>query len=135
MTKWLMFYSSEKPSKPTGPIEILDVQRDSITVQWNPPKHDGGSPLTAYVLEKRDAKRTMWSKVDRIGPKDTKYTFDGLTEGCEYYFRVAAENKIGLSEPLETATHTKAKSPFSKFRIENISFQYIYLVPIISVLV
>jgi len=34
------------PGKPKGPIEVLDVQKDSVLISWKPPEDDGGKPLT-----------------------------------------------------------------------------------------
>ena len=43
-----------KPSRPEGPISIVDVRAKKATVQWKRPKDDGGSPISHYVLEKMD---------------------------------------------------------------------------------
>ena len=37
------------PGKPKGPIDVLDVQKDSVQIAWSPPDDDGGKPIT-YVL-------------------------------------------------------------------------------------
>ena len=34
------------PGKPKGPIELLDVQKDSVLISWKPPEDTGGKPLT-----------------------------------------------------------------------------------------
>jgi len=34
------------PGKPKGPIEVLDVQKDSVLISWKPPEDDGGKPIT-----------------------------------------------------------------------------------------
>ena len=34
------------PGKPKGPVEVLDVQKDSVLISWKPPEDDGGKPLT-----------------------------------------------------------------------------------------
>ena len=39
---------------------------------------------------------------------------DKLMEGEEYYFRVVAENAIGVSEPCEMSQPVTAKLPFGK---------------------
>ena len=44
----------DKPSKPTN-LRVTDVWKDYISVTWEPPIKDGGSPLTGYSLEQRDA--------------------------------------------------------------------------------
>lgn len=37
------------PDIPTGPLEAVDVQKDSVTLAWKPPKDDGGKPLTFVI--------------------------------------------------------------------------------------
>lgn len=44
----------------------------------------------------------------------TQVQVDGLIEGHEYKFRVAAVNAEGESEPLETFTPVVAKNPYDK---------------------
>ncbi|KAI8775764.1 titin isoform X2, partial [Biomphalaria glabrata] len=101
-----------KPSKPVGPIIVLEVTKNSVTIQWKPPTDDGGAPLKNYLLEKRDATRTSWSRVDKISPDITSYCVQNLIDGSELYFRVFAENKVGMSDPLEMDKPVKIKSPF-----------------------
>ena len=36
----------DKPSPPEGPLEYDDVTSSTVTLSWNPPKDDGGSPIT-----------------------------------------------------------------------------------------
>lgn len=106
--------STAPPAKPVGPLDISNVQRDSATLKWKAPKDDGGSPLTGYIIEKRDAKKTTWSKAGKVKPDTLEYVVDGLLENNEYFFRVIAENKAGQSEPLEADAATMAKSPYSE---------------------
>ena len=53
-----------------------------------------------------------WSKVSSsyLG---TSCQVKGLEEGCQYEFRVIAENSLGQSEPLVTNESVTAKWPFS----------------------
>jgi len=39
-------YITGPPGKPKGPIEVLDVQKDSVLISWKPPEDTGGKPLT-----------------------------------------------------------------------------------------
>ncbi|RUS90387.1 hypothetical protein EGW08_001882, partial [Elysia chlorotica] len=103
-----------KPSKPKGPIVVKDVNRSSCTIQWSPPEDDGGAPLKNYLVEKREATRTSWSRADKISPEITTHCIQSLNEGAEFYFRVIAENKVGPSEPLEMDKAVKIKSPYDK---------------------
>lgn len=82
-------------------------------LEWEPPKDDGGSTVTAYIIEKRDAMRTLWSWVDK-SDRSTKYTVHNLTEGSEFYFRVFASNKIGTSEALEIDKPVQIRSPYGE---------------------
>ena len=84
-------------------------------MQWTPPKSDGGSPITGYVLEKRDTKRNTWTNAGKA-PKDaTELTVEKVNEGTEYMFKVMAENKKGHSLPCETATSVVVKSPHGMY--------------------
>lgn len=101
------------PGKCIGPIAVTDVQRNSISIKWEPPKDDGGSPVTGYTVEKREASSSLWTKVSKVDEFTTQLKVGNLTEKTEYYFRVTAENKIGKGPPLETNDATLAKSPFN----------------------
>lgn len=90
------------------------MDKTSVTLSWKPPTEDGGSPLTGYILERRESTRTTWTKLDRIGPDTLSYKALNLIEGNEYFFRVSAENKHGVSSPLETDSAVKPKSPYGK---------------------
>ena len=62
-----------------------------------------------------NVKDGLWENVSSFVPKDaTEFVVPKLREGEQYKFRVKAENKNGVSEPLETQTQTKAKNPFGK---------------------
>lgn len=96
---------------------VTDVQRHSISIEWKPPKEDGGSPLTGYIVEKREAGHTFWVRVEKVAPEITALKAAHLTEKTEYYFRVIAENNIGQSAPLETCDSTLARSPHGTYLI------------------
>lgn len=94
---------------------MTDVTKDSVTLHWSPPKEDGGSPITSYVIEKQDKKRKTWTSVQKVDGATNQLRVDKLQEGTEYMFRVRAENKSGLGEPLEADKAVLPKSPFCKF--------------------
>lgn len=41
----------DKPDVPQGPVEFSNVEPHSLTLKWNEPLHDGGSPVVNYIVE------------------------------------------------------------------------------------
>ena len=77
--------------------------------------NDGGSPVTGYVIEKREKGSPRWIKAaETIGP-DCKGKVDNLDEGVEYEFRVRAVNEAGPGEPSDTSKPVTAKCRRRKF--------------------
>ena len=114
---------TDKPSPPEGPLEAIETTPNSISLQWKPPKDNGGSRIQKYVLEKKPKGSNKWTKVPvSIGPEETQATAKNLEEGEEYDFRVMAVNENGESVPLTTTEPIKAKYPFSKDEILFLSF-------------
>lgn len=101
------------PGPPIGPINILEVTPDHMMIQWRAPKDDGGTPITNYVVEKKDVKKPWepWSVVSSSGTS-TKAKVTRLEKGREYIVRVRAENKIGIGAGLESPP-TIAKHMFN----------------------
>lgn len=101
------------PGPPVGPINILEVTPDYMMIQWRAPKDDGGTPVTNYVVEKKDVKKPWepWSVVSSSGTS-TKAKVSRLEKGREYVVRVRAENKIGIGSGLESPP-TIAKHMFN----------------------
>ena len=110
----VFIFSKVVPARPTGPLLVTDVQKNSITIKWKPSADDGGAPITGYIVEKRPLSSKFWSKVTKVDSETMELCIRNLQAQSEYYFRVIAENKVGESQPLETADATVAKSPFSK---------------------
>lgn len=104
------FSALDKPSVPRD-VSVTNITAETATLSWQPPEDDGGKPVTAYVLEKRDASRQTWNALAEV---DTSpYQVKGLVEGKQYIFRVCAKNEVGASKFAESETIT-AKNPFGK---------------------
>lgn len=95
------------PSAPIGPLSIVNMTNKTITLSWKPPISTGGAELTAYILEKQETHIKKWVRIETLEPHITTYTVHNLSEKHEYFFRVYAENKAGLSPPLETEMSVK----------------------------
>ena len=106
---------TDEPSPPCH-LRVTDYWSDYITIAWDTPESDGGSPITGFIVEKRDTSRQTWVKARCVGSEVTTLKIGNLFEGVDYHFRVFAENKAGLSAiALETEKPITAKMPFGKY--------------------
>uniref|UniRef100_A0A672P2R7 Titin n=1 Tax=Sinocyclocheilus grahami TaxID=75366 RepID=A0A672P2R7_SINGR len=101
----------DKPGPPEGSISITGVTSEHCCLSWKPPKQDGGSKITHYIVERRETSRLLWTvvepKVQALNLKIMK-----LLEGNEYIFRVFPVNKFGVGEPLQSSA-VVIKNPFT----------------------
>jgi len=90
----------------------VETSKEFVVVAWDAPESDGGSPITKYKVEKRDATRAAYIQAEEVDGKTLKAKVTKLTEGNKYFFQVAAENEVGLSDWTETTEPVEAKMPF-----------------------
>ena len=114
---FVRMYTLDEPGVPRS-LRVKDYWTDYITVIWDRPDSDGGSPFTSYIIEKRDVSRPTWLKAGEVGADCTEFKAISLFEGVEYSFRVYAVNKVGPSkQAAELDQPCKAKMPFGKFSV------------------
>jgi hypothetical protein len=104
---------SDKPSAPRN-IRPTEVDPGFITIAWDAPETDGGSPVTGYTVEKMDSKRGEYMFVANVDATTTQLKVTRLFEGLDYMFRVFAENPAGLSSPCETDNPITARLPYGE---------------------
>lgn len=102
----------DKPGPPQGPIEVSDVTPETCSLSWRPPLDDGGSPITNYIVERREATSDSWVKCSSF-VRTCHYDVIGLEPNKKYFFRVMAENQYGVGAPLDTENAITAKFPFN----------------------
>ncbi|CAG2053028.1 unnamed protein product, partial [Timema podura] len=100
------------PQPPEGPLKPENVSKSSCSLYWRPPKDDGGSEITHYIVEKVDTENMRWVPVGESSSPSLRV--EHLIEGHDYNFRVRAVNKQGESLPLTGQTAITAKDPFNK---------------------
>lgn len=88
-------------------LHLKHVSRGTVTLVWEPPLINGGSEITNYVIEKRDATKRAWASVT-AKCSNTTFKISNLSEKIPYFFRVLAENENGVGEPCETVDPVKA---------------------------
>uniref|UniRef100_A0AAZ3NSD8 Titin n=1 Tax=Oncorhynchus tshawytscha TaxID=74940 RepID=A0AAZ3NSD8_ONCTS len=98
------------PCDPPGTPEAIDITRNHVTLSWKKPQYDGGSLITGYVVERKKLPDARWMKASFTNVIETQFTISGLTEECEYEFRVIARNASGIfSAPSESTGAITAK--------------------------
>jgi len=94
---------------------VTEVGRDYVILAWEPPRSDGNEKLLGYEVEKSMAAgggtfvSAGYVDVDTLTFRVTR-----LHEGCNYLFRVSAENRVGLSQPTCTERPVTVKLPFGQ---------------------
>ncbi|XP_040890311.1 immunoglobulin-like and fibronectin type III domain-containing protein 1 [Toxotes jaculatrix] len=93
----------DRPGPPEGPVETVETTSSIIEIKWNPPKDDGGSAVTNYIIERQQAGHSLWTKLGDVSADRTSFRDRNVTHGKKYNYRIYAENPEGLSDALETA--------------------------------
>ena len=95
---------------------MSDVTKDSASLSWDSPKSDGGSPVTRYVIEKRQGSSGEFVEAFSVDGSTCSVKVDGLSPDCSYEFRVFAQNEAGSSEsPAEMKAPVTTVKAIGKF--------------------
>ncbi|GAA49621.1 twitchin, partial [Clonorchis sinensis] len=101
------------PSECQGPLVASDTTPFSTRLSWKPPRSDGGSKVTHYVIEKMEIGRDRWVPVSS-GTRQPTCEVQGLQENAQYLFRVAAVNDCGQGDWIQLPEPLVARYPFDK---------------------
>ena len=90
------FVCADVPDIPDAPV-LETSSKNSITIAWNPPTSDGGSPITGYRAYMNNLINDEWTLIyDGLNyPSTLTFKESGLTAGKYYRFRVSAINYVG----------------------------------------
>ena len=102
------------PDPPTN-LVIEDWDNVSALLTWDEPKHDGGRPITHYIVEQKGKYDLDFVEILQTSEPTCQASVGSLKEGQTYQWRVRAVNKAGKSQPCEptpihVAKHRNRKS-------------------------
>lgn len=89
------------PGTPSAPekLHYTDRSKNTITLAWQPPRTDGGSPIRGYYVEKMRSDGTEFDVANRKIFTECCGTIENLSENQDYQFRVKATNEVGDGDP------------------------------------
>ncbi len=67
-----------------------------VSLNWNSPTKDGGSPITGYLIYKSEVSGQFNSSPIEIG-NVLNYVDTAVINGATYYYKIAAKNNVGAS--------------------------------------
>lgn len=106
----LLYAPLDVPDPPQN-VQVSNVTKFSATLTWQTPVSDGGSEITAYIIELRDRTSVSWSAVMVTKPQDRTAIINDVIENKEYIFRIRAENKAGTGKPSAATNPVQIMDP------------------------
>lgn len=88
---------SDVPSAPSN-LGVTETGDGFISVAWDAPRSDGGSPITGYVVQVNKSGTRGWTEAGKIDATTRAFDLAGLVTGEYYFVRVFAENQVGVSK-------------------------------------
>jgi titin len=98
ISQWSAPSTASSPyTLPGTPTNVVGVAGDSkVTLTWDAPGGDGGTPLTDYFIKISSNNGSTWTTpTGDVVSTSTTAEITGLTNGTRYVFKVAAKNAAG----------------------------------------
>ena len=106
-----MFIIVDPPGAPRS-VKVTEAFKTSMTLTWEEPEEDGGSPVIGYTVERKLTSSSRWVKVNTELVSELTLNASDLVDDNVYVFRVYAENKVGQGPPSSPSEETTAKDPW-----------------------
>ena len=100
------------PKKPEK-IKSSSTEESVVDLSWSKPNDHGGKEILGYVVEYKESTSSEWSKKTSQSVI-TELRIDGLKSGCEYEFRVRAQNAVGNSGASEVIRQVARRIQYGK---------------------
>lgn len=81
--------------------EAYDKTKDSVSLKWKLPRHDGKGRIFGYLVEYKKPGSVEWIQANESPEQcpNLDYVVTGLNDGQEYVFRIFTVNAAGKSDP------------------------------------
>lgn len=111
----LFFPITVRPSPPVTP-EAYDKTKDSVSLKWKMPRHDGKGRIFGYLVEYQKPGAVEWIPANETPEQcpDLHYVVTGLTNEVEYAFRIFTVNAAGKSDPAYVKDSVKVHDRLGK---------------------
>lgn len=83
------------PSAPQDLQATSGPGQGKITVSWDAPADDGGTPVTEYWVYRSTSASGTFTKIATVSAATTSHVDSGLTAGQVYHYRARAINAVG----------------------------------------
>ena len=119
------------PTKPLNLTVTRGSQIEELDASWQTPASDGGSDITGYRVQWKEA-ADSWDTPEDVSEETvtgTTHTIHGLTEGVEYAVRVMATNQVGEgpASAEKTAVLRDTRAPeVVTFRVDGANLRVVY---------
>lgn len=104
---------TDLPGPPEN-VHTTDVSKKNVSLTWEPPLSDGGTPIIGYLVEQKQTSSTRWVQLTKSPIPELTYDVTDVIENQEYEFRVSAKNAEGVGPPSATCGPVKAKDAFGE---------------------
>lgn len=91
----------------------MEVSKDYVVITWEPPTCDGGEKISGYEVEK-SLDGMIFVSAGYVDSSVLRHKIIRLHDGYDYIFRVSAENRIGLGDPVTLEKPVTCKLPFGE---------------------
>ena len=103
---WLTITRAPGPPDAPQRLDVSPHDSGALDIYWEAPASDGGSEITGYKVEWKEAAGS-WDTATDVSETmvtGTTHTITGLNDGVEFTARVIAVNAVGDSAPSDEAT-------------------------------
>lgn len=99
------------PPDPPGRPNVSKLDATSCTLDYLPPRYDGGSAIIGYYIEYRYIDNNRWIRFNRTPHGELTFSPYSITPGRQIQFRVIAVNLAGESQPSKPSDPVTPEAP------------------------